>query len=156
MMKSLRRLGSDLGFDTPRGIGSEFYNIDMSYYRITAPVQTQSGKVLDYNWDLEVAIEHENDTETWFYEFVKLVHICCGLKVIITYHNYSNYRFPLEEKFTVLTSLYAMRSYKQTRDKWLLIFGPTFNCLGDYDYVGYRFTGSQPILLETVPILPVS
>ena len=36
-------------------------------------------------WDLEVAVEHENDPKDWMDEVVKLAHIVCPLRVVIGY-----------------------------------------------------------------------
>lgn len=36
-------------------------------------------------WDLQIAVEHENDPKDWLDEVVKLSHICCPLRVIIGY-----------------------------------------------------------------------
>ena len=36
-------------------------------------------------WDLEVAVEHENDPKDWMDEVVKLAHIACPLRVVVGY-----------------------------------------------------------------------
>lgn len=36
-------------------------------------------------WDLEIAVEHENDQHDWMDEVVKLAHIVCPLRVVIGY-----------------------------------------------------------------------
>jgi hypothetical protein len=39
----------------------------------------------EHCWDLEIAIEYENDPKDWMDEVIKLCHIKCGLKVVIGY-----------------------------------------------------------------------
>ena len=43
-----------------------------------------------YLWDLEVAVEHENNDKSWMDELVKIMHINCPLRVVIGY-------LPIEE-----------------------------------------------------------
>lgn len=38
-----------------------------------------------YDWNLEIAVEHENDYRLWMDEVVKLAHISCPLRVVIGY-----------------------------------------------------------------------
>ena len=38
-----------------------------------------------YDWNLKVAVEHENDHSRWMDEVVKLAHINCPLRVVIGY-----------------------------------------------------------------------
>ena len=38
-------------------------------------------------WDLKVAVEHENDKMDWLDELVKLIHIRCPLKIVISYNH---------------------------------------------------------------------
>lgn len=38
-------------------------------------------------WDLEIAVEHENNKKDWLDELVKLIHIRCPLKVVIGYNH---------------------------------------------------------------------
>lgn len=155
MTKSLIQLGKDLGFDKKRGIGTEFYRIDLGYFVVHDPVKDIEGKFYDYNWDLEVAIEHENNSSTWYYEFVKLVHINCGLKVLITYHKHNNKDTEFKNKFDILLDLYRPRQYTQRNDRWLLIFGPTSNNL-DKDFVAYKFDGKNFLPLPKRKIIPAS
>lgn len=38
-----------------------------------------------YDWNLKVAVEHENDHRLWMDEVIKLAHINCPLRVVIGY-----------------------------------------------------------------------
>lgn len=66
----------------------EYYRIDLIGYK-----NKKNGKTLllpeyrfkNYQWDLEVAVEHENSSYTWMDEVVKLLHIYCPLRVVIGY-----------------------------------------------------------------------
>ena len=42
-------------------------------------------------WDLEIAVEHENSEQDWTDEVIKLIHVKCPLKVVISY-NYCDER----------------------------------------------------------------
>ena len=42
----------------------------------------------EYHWNLEIAVEYENDSLDWTNEVIKLCHIKCGLKVVIGYAHY--------------------------------------------------------------------
>ena len=44
----------------------------------------------EFNWNLEIAIEFENDPNDWMDEVIKLSHIKCGLKVVIGYTYYED------------------------------------------------------------------
>ena len=47
-------------------------------------------KLNEYNWNLEVAVEYENNPEDWMDEVIKLCHVKCGLKVVIGYSAYDS------------------------------------------------------------------
>lgn len=42
-------------------------------------------------WDLKIAVEHENSKHDWTDEVIKLIHVKCPLKVVISY-NYCDER----------------------------------------------------------------
>lgn len=128
MMEFLEELGSALGFTDEGEISREYYRIDLGYYKVSEP----------HIWDFEVAIEHENSPSKWLEEFMKLIHINCGLKVIITYHDYGNRRTSLKEKLDEVKELYSDRRYRQGDDNWLFIFGPRA-ISRDRDFVAYKF-----------------
>lgn len=66
----------------------EYYRIDLTgwtqlkgdKYKLFADKAFEN-----YLWDLEVAIEHENNDKSWMDEVVKLLHINCPLRVVIGY-----------------------------------------------------------------------
>ena len=70
-------------------MGYEYQN---EYYRVDALGYTSQRNALDsikgfhaQCWDLQIAVEHENDPEEWLDEVIKLAHICCPLRVVIGY-----------------------------------------------------------------------
>ena len=148
-------VGKELGFDPENEIQKEFYKIDVIYYRVH--VNPQAAFFIpngaEWNWDLEIAIEHENNSKDWHFEFSKLCHINCGLKVIIGYHEYGNQQKygTIEQKLDYMKTLYDLRKYKQgPEDNWLLILGP--NDLAR-DFVAYKFDGKEFSRLEDKRIL---
>lgn len=73
-------------------IESMGYVSQNEYLRIDAIGYTTKKKNLDSSvglnahlWDLQIAVEHENDPKDWLDEVVKLSHICCPLRVVIGY-----------------------------------------------------------------------
>ncbi len=74
-------VGKELGFNPQNEIQEQFYRIDVIYYRVHDNPQVAFfiPKGAEWNWDLEVAIEHENDSKDWHFELSKLCHINCGL-----------------------------------------------------------------------------
>lgn len=64
------------------------------YLRIDAIQWTAKANLIDkpddihlnkHLWDLEIAVEHENNPKDWMDEVVKLAHIVCPLRVVIGY-----------------------------------------------------------------------
>lgn len=123
--KMLIVLGHNLGF-TKEEVGNEWYRIDVCYFNW----------VSYYNWDLEVAIEHENNYNDWFYELVKLAHINCGLKVLISYYDNS-----IDDKLDQAKVYYNKLKYKRVPENWLFIFGPMDSTR--QDFIAYEFDGME-------------
>lgn len=44
-------------------------------------------KLSAHLWDLEIAVEHENSKQNWTDEVIKLIHVKCPLKVVISYNS---------------------------------------------------------------------
>jgi len=122
--EALTELGKNLGFqehdDYGNGIQKEYFNIDLGFYRNYKKIEN-----IGWNWDFEVAIEHENDPKTWLVEFAKLLHINAGLKVIISYFDYDNCsEDELAKMFRIAGELLKMRRYRSREDNFLIIIGP--------------------------------
>ncbi len=67
------------------------------YFRVDAIQWTPKADLIDkpedihlnkHLWDLETAVEHENNPADWMDEVVKLAHIACPLRVVIGYMPY--------------------------------------------------------------------
>lgn len=134
MMQVLRNAGRQLSF-ADRMIYNEYFRLDMTWFNYP------DSDFAAHLWNLEVAIEHENHSEKWYDEWVKLSHICCGLKVLITYHDYYRGKV-IEEKMKLPLEMYRRQRYKPPSDSWLIIFGPTCQT-PRAPWVGYTFDGSQ-------------
>ena len=79
---------------------NEYYRIDIigwKYQNNDAKPEAKSAELNWHQWDLEIAVEHENNPVDWTDELTKLIHIRCTLKVIIGY-NYWDCREELEQK----------------------------------------------------------
>lgn len=70
------------------------YEIQKEYFRIDAIGWTPKADLIEdtegvhlshHLWDMEIAVEHENDQRDWMDEVVKLAHIMCPLRVVIGY-----------------------------------------------------------------------
>jgi len=70
--------------------------VQPEYLRIDVPARKKNNgngsvfcgeekKFEKYDWNLEIAVEHENDYRLWMDEVIKLAHINCPLRVVIGY-----------------------------------------------------------------------
>ena len=66
---------------------NEYYRIDAIRWTPKADLigKHKDIQLRDHLWDLEIAVEHENDPKDWMDEVVKLAHIVCPLRVVIGY-----------------------------------------------------------------------
>ena len=64
---------------------NEYFRIDAIGYTSRYKELADSGILNRHLWDLEIAVEHENDSKDWLDEVIKLAHVCCPLRVIIGY-----------------------------------------------------------------------
>jgi hypothetical protein len=84
MMRVLREVGRQLNFTHERGISTEYYRVDLGFFSIPDMPMIQA-RDRGYFWDCEVLIEHENNSDEWLDEWVKLQHLSAGLRVLISY-----------------------------------------------------------------------
>ncbi len=86
-------------------------------------------KVNPHLWDLEIAVEHENDPKDWTDELIKLLHVRCPLKVIIAYApkneraDHDRARLDYAEK--LMKEVRAYKNFLESDEAFLIIFG---NC----------------------------
>lgn len=119
--KTLTTIINDFGKECGYSGKGEVSN---EYFRIDALFSKMAHKQDPFAWDLDVAIEIENNAKQWYDEVVKLSHINCGLKVIIAYHNFGDADALLQAKLKRVQKLIKNRKYKNATTDWLIIFGP--------------------------------
>ena len=64
---------------------NEYFRIDSMGYKSRWRELSKNKGINPHLWDLEIAVEHENDSKDWLDEVIKLAHICCPLRVVIGY-----------------------------------------------------------------------
>lgn len=76
-----------LRVDADVGISREYLRIDITSWRnrVHEIVDDAPKGFHPRLWDLEVAVEHENYDGYWMEEVIKLAHINCPLRVVVTY-----------------------------------------------------------------------
>ena len=75
-------------------LSHEYFRIDASGWISKSDEIESEAKELHlnpHNWNLKIAVEHENNRRDWTDEVTKLLHIRCPLKVVIGYTD-SRYR----------------------------------------------------------------
>jgi hypothetical protein len=121
---------------------------------------------------LVVAIEHENDpkgNQCWRQELIKLWHINCGLKVLITYNDFrSGCGTPrsISDLQKTITNIIGNRAYRSVykdciQSPFLFIFFPSCcdnkdywdSTVEMYDAVAFVYDGNVFRPLPDIPIL---
>lgn len=122
------------------------YKVQHEYYRVDTigwdgpGYDGESYGLGKYTWDLLAAVEHENDETAWMDELMKLMHLRCPLKVVISY-NYCGQRDTDLEKLALAAGWMkeAAAYAPDSGEEYLVILG---NCQGrdgaDYDSFDYR------------------
>ena len=64
---------------------NEYFRIDSMGYKSRWQELDEKKGFNPHLWDLEIAVEHENDSKDWLDEVIKLAHVCCPLRVVIGY-----------------------------------------------------------------------
>lgn len=113
------------------GTSKEYYRIDLTAWTQLKNEDYFLLKDKDfekYLWDLEVAVEHENNDKSWMDEVVKLMHVNCPLRVVIGY-------LPVKEDKNIYISalnseIKKIKAYKDMdKGEFLLIIGDS-KCKG--------------------------
>ncbi len=137
----VRKIIKDTGM-TPQ---HEYFRIDTVGWTTRYQEMEKKAHELELSahlWDLEIAVEHENSRKDWTDEVIKLIHVKCPLKVIISY-NYCDERDTTEWKkldFIARWMPEVKAFAKGSDEEYLLIFGNCFNAKtkADYDTFDYR------------------
>lgn len=87
------------------------------------------------NWAFDIAIEIENNSETWEEECHKLMLLSCGLKVLISYYGDET---RLRDRVAELPKKIAARKYCRPNEEWLLLFLP-WSGLSEEESIGLAF-----------------
>ena len=128
----------------------EYFRIDTTGWKKRyKELNAERAKALGLNrhlWDLEIAVEHENNHTDWLDELIKLIHIRCPLKVVIGYtpsdtreHDFDKLNFAAE-------CMNKVRAFENSsKEEYLIILG---NCApkdkksppySRFDYRGYLY-----------------
>lgn len=130
----------------------EYFRIDVIGYHCSSPKKIDWNKMNRHCWNLDIAIEHENDYKDWIDEIVKLAHIKCRLKVVIGYvksKDHSEDKNLLGICSKVLEELsYGNPKLQSPEEKWLVILGTCdfFDNVED-GYKGYTLKNGEFISL---------
>lgn len=143
-----------------KGIQHEYFRIDTvgwvtRYLDIDAETAKRTG-LNRHLWDLKIAVEHENSKWDWSDEVIKLLHVRCPLKVIISY-NYCDCRdtgeYSDSNKLHYIADWMGMteafRNSMDNHEEYLIIIGNGEGILkgtepyDDFDYQGYVYDPSD-------------
>lgn len=93
-------------------------------------------------WDLKIAVEHENSKQDWTDEVIKLIHVKCPLKVVISYSRCDERDTTEWKKLNFIAHwMQEVKAFaKGSDEEYLLIFGNCFSpkTKADYDTFDYR------------------
>ncbi|MDR0854016.1 MAG: hypothetical protein LBN34_06575 [Clostridiales Family XIII bacterium] len=79
------------------------------------------GWVNEYLWDLDVAIELEDDSEDWMNGVIKLCHLKCGLKVVISYSSDDDRDSDIDKLKITAANIQSLAYGGLTEDEDLLV-----------------------------------
>lgn len=137
---------------------NEYYRIDAvgwTSYSEDKKIKDEAERVglNSHIWDLDIAVEHENNVRDWTDELIKLIHVRSPLKVIIAY-NYYDIRFDANNPESDASKLtYAAKWMKKIRafnrddgEEYLIILGNAagkkdhHSSYNSFDYRGYLYS----------------
>ena len=120
--ETMSTIGKYLGF------GEHEIKISKQHHRIDCSF----GKYKDNIFNIEYAIEHENDNRTWYQELDKLRKMNQKIKrVIIAYYHWRSSSLEIVKKD--LQRQYNNNELNGINENFLFIFGPWFNNNAAYD-----------------------
>ena len=128
-------------FETTR----EYYRIDLIGWKQLRGPETDKCLLpgfLKSLWDLEVAVEHENSSSSWMDEVIKLLHICCPLRVVIGYlpiAQKNNHQSYLKEITKQIQDIKAVNEYNNLNNgEFMIIIGDSHCSDDESKYCKYR------------------
>lgn len=88
-------------------------------------------KINKHRWKLLAAVEHENNKKEWTDELIKLLHINCDFRCVISYgdffNDYEDQKKIANELIKEMNEFGNTANYISDKQEFLLIFGPTLN-----------------------------
>lgn len=106
---------------------------------------TKKSRLKEHLWDLEIAVEHENDSTDWLDEVIKLAHVCCPLRVVIGY-------VPCNTRQDDMMLLdYVAQALKKLKCRQNLLHGEFLIILGNSNTKGKQenYFNYKPYVLDT-------
>jgi len=109
--------------------------------------------VYEYYWNLDIAVEYENDSKLWLDEVIKLCHIKCGLKVVIGYAHFKKRNDDIKKLELASANIKNLKYAKLTKDEnFLIILGNSgkdkYESLDDIGFKAYKFDKEKFIPLS--------
>ncbi|RHS32626.1 hypothetical protein DWV52_08380 [Ruminococcaceae bacterium AF10-16] len=110
----------------------EYFRIDTVGWITRYQEMAEEAHKLDLSahlWDLEIAVEHENSKQDWTDEVIKLIHVKCPLKVVISYSHCDERDTTEWKKLKFIARwMQEVKAFaKGSDEEYLLIFGNCFN-----------------------------
>lgn len=126
-----------------RLVQNEYYRIDVIKWRECKNEITHDCHLRNHLWDLQVAVEHENDSRDWMDEVTKLAHIFCDLRVIIGYLPYKKRENGEDDRCLdyIANSLQKLACYgnvKRENSEFLIIIGNSETGGAKKRFFGYK------------------
>lgn len=102
-------------------INYEYYKIDIiGWSQHKDKLDVKETRLVPHLWNLEFAVEHENDSKEWLDEVCKLAYIRCPLRVVIGYG-----KEKADEKIEIVkTILRETNAFTDDEQEFLIIIGP--------------------------------
>lgn len=102
----------------------EYYRIDItSWIQREDELDTKNIGLSPHLWDLEAAVEHENNSKEWLDEVCKLAYIRCPLRVVIGYGTDN-----LNEKIKIAKKILSeTNAFTDDDQEFLIILGKKHN-----------------------------
>ena len=128
---------------------NEYFRIDIvgweSHYETIKP-EANEARLNAHLWNLEIAVEHENNKQDWTDELIKLMQIRCPLKVIIGYNYYDDREENECRKLGIAAKMLqatdAYQSIARDQEEILLILGNGCSRkTGRSDYTSFDYRG---------------
>lgn len=119
---------------------NEYFRIDAIGYKTHWDNTDKMKKFNCHIWDLQIAVEHENDPADWLDEVVKLAHIYCPVRIVIGYVPFEQRPYGDVERLEYATNILQKLKCKNnlTNGEFMVILGNS-NTKGNMEnYFNYK------------------